>query len=289
MESFSYSDEYTAVTDLAGNRELTRDFAEQTLWRLALNERLIEDDSFDALVQTFEDDAPLDTYQTVITMAETSPTIAQLLAGRTGVREDYRLHEHTQAVLNGFETDYADYFANQDRKLLRTTLLLQDIGKSLCIAHCGNRREQSPYNAAVVDNLLETVADTTLSADDKQTIRMLLGHDILGGALKGYKGIEEANAQRQITNLEPAFPAAHRPYYRSLMRVVYMSDVSAYTDYRSYVSAEDGDIVSCLPALNKEYEVLTTSHSGRVIFNDPAKNALLDRLTAPLQTPAELE
>jgi len=267
---------------LADNPELSREFAEEVLWILATNEPLVADDSLDTLVQSFETPVAIDAYQTVGALAQTAPVIGKLLSGKTGVRESYRLHEHTQAVLNGFEADYAaDFTDPQDKKLLRTALLLQDMGKSLCIAHCGNRREQSPYNAAVVDNLLASVSETTLTTDDKQTIRLLLAHDILGGALKGYKGVEESVAQQQVTELEPLFPSAYRDRYRCLMRVVYMSDVSAYTDYRSYVAAQDGQTTPCLPGLNKEYEVLTMHPCGRVVFKDPANNALLDRLTEP--------
>ncbi|MGF7229650.1 MAG: hypothetical protein ACQR33_06770 [Candidatus Saccharibacteria bacterium] len=261
--------------------DLSREFAEGVLRSLAKGELLVQDGSFDALVQSFEAPTPLDSYQTVSAMAQTVPVIAHMLGGKTGVRESYRLHEHTQAVLNGFEADYADVYPDpQDRKLLRTTLLLQDMGKSLCIAHCGNRREQSPYNAAVVDNLLASIAETTLDADDKQTIRLLLSHDILGGALKGYKGIEESVAQAEIDQLKQFTPEKYQDRYLDLMRVVYMADVSAYTDYRSYVSAEDGQKTPCLPALNKEYQVLTADpDSGKVIFKEQARNDLLARLT----------
>ena len=282
MENIGHSHEYVHG-NLAGERELSKEFAEEVLWTLASDEPLIQNDGFDNLVQSFEEQTPHDTYQTVVQLADLSPVMAKLLSGRTGVREGYRLHEHTQAVLNGFEADYASEVADpQLVKLLRTTLLLQDMGKSLCIAHCGNRREQAPYNAAVVDNLLMSVEDSTLDQDDKQTITLLLGHDLLGSALKGYKAIEEAEAQQAITQRGGDFPAKYSDNYKLLMRIVYMADVSAYTDYRSYISAETGEAVACLPALNKEYEVLTTDETGRVVFRDQAKNELLDRLTVPL-------
>jgi len=269
---------------LSGPRELSPNFASDVLRCLATDEALVENGALDALIQDFALPQSPDTYQVVCELADVSPTLATLLGGRTGVREGYRLHEHTQAVMNGFEADYAKNFPDPDElKLLRTTLLLQDIGKSLCIAHCGKRQEQARYNAAVMGNLFSAVSEDVLGQDEREAIRLLLGHDVLGGTLKGYKGIPEEEAAAYLSTTEQIFPEKYRARYRHLAQAVYMSDVTAYTSFRSYVASETGQTISCLPSLNEACKVFELGTERQVQFIDPSKQAILGRLTVKLR------
>jgi|GEM_PF-1435644 len=271
---------------LNSERVLSARFVDGVLEKLAVHEPLIADGTLDQLVQGCADPYPLDSYGAVCCLAGCSPIMAGLLSGRTGVREDYRLHEHTQAVLNGLESDYlSDFPDSRERVMLRTALLLQDIGKSLCIGHCGDRRRQAPYNVAVIENLLSSVSGQTLSTSERDAIRLLLSHDILGEALKGYKGVGEAEAQARITAIEQSFPQPYRSRCRDFMRAVYLSDSTAYTSFRSYIDSETGMRTPCLPALNETYPVFALVLDGRVSFADPATDRLLGRLTTQSQLP----
>lgn len=265
---------------LCGDRILPDRLVDGIFERLAAGESLAEGDTLNRLVQDFADPRPLDSYATVCCLASSSQFMAGMLSGRTGVREGYRLHEHTQAVLNGLEADHLfEYPDERERVMLRTALLLQDIGKSLCIGHCGDRHQQAPYNAAVRENLFLSVTEETLSDVERQAIRLLLDHDTLGAVLKGYKGVHEVDASTRIKAIERMFPEEHRGRFLDLMRTVYLSDVTAYTSFRTYVAAETGERTACQPALNETHQVLTLGVDGRVAFVDPARNEMLARLT----------
>jgi hypothetical protein len=258
---------------------LSKDFVQETIDLLAVDESLVPPGSLDNLVSGFATFSSIDSYHMVATLADKSSHMAMLLGGRTGVREGYRLHEHTQAVMNGFEDEYAADFTVNERKLLRTALLFQDIGKSLCIADCGDRHQQAPYNAAVVENLLGDISFEVLSEDDRQAIRLLISHDILGAALKGYKSITPTQAEAEMAEIVALFPACYQSRYRDFQKAIYMSDVSAYTSFRTYIAADTGSEIRCRPGLNEEYEVLELSAEGVVQFIDPQKRLLLQRLT----------
>jgi hypothetical protein len=107
----------------------------------------------------------IDPYDTVSNLAHTSNDVASLLSARVGlVIENFRLHEHTQAVLGGFEDTFAAQTPPEDRKVVRTALLLQDIGKPLAVAATGDKAHQTQYNAAVKNNLSQHLLDRILLA-----------------------------------------------------------------------------------------------------------------------------
>jgi hypothetical protein len=261
---------------------LSPDFTAATLGRLATGSKLVPTGSLDGLIEYFSNPEPIDPYDSVRMLAGSSAIMDTLLCGKTGVRENYQLHEHTQAVLQGFESDYAAFFDDtQTRRLLRTSLLWQDIGKSLCVAVTNDRHQQDRYNKAVRLNILSSVSSTALDIDDRQTMSALLEHDILGTVLKGYKNITPTMAEIELQAQRRGIADRYKKSAGAMMRAIYMSDVTAYTSFRSYRRAFDGEQITCRPSLDQKVPILKQSNDGQqVMFSNPDNQRLLLKLTA---------
>jgi hypothetical protein len=216
----------------------------------------------------------IDPWNVVLDMASCSQTMARVMSADVGAVDSYRLHEHTQAMMSGLEADYITTLDDPgDRTLLRSTGLFHDIGKPLCVAHCQDRHMQSFYNRLARDNLLMSIPDDLLTGAQKITMRLLVDHDIIGTTVKRRLSLDAAASQLAL--LVQRCPTEYQSKFLGFQRAIYLSDVTAYTSYRSYREAETGNLVRCRRNLNRLFTVDTDS---TVQFRHPKHRVIIDHL-----------
>lgn len=257
--------------ELCGEFDMTADTAHK-LWLFMGEEKLAPPGSLDALIGGFKNET-IDAYDAVCQLAAASPALQLLLSANSGVNEGYRLHEHTQAVMNALEQYFIrDFPDSVDRKILRTAALFQDIGKSLCFAHCGSRKLQEVYNAAVLGNVLDSVSTDVLTKDERRTIRALCGQNVLGKTMQGLPSSENMYDIKETVSTE------HSANCYEFMRALYLSDITAYTSFSAYADAGTGQRVACRPTWNEDHKLLECN-DDTIRFCDPLQNSRLDYLT----------
>jgi hypothetical protein len=239
---------------------------------------------FNALVASFGDSAPLDPYRVVCGLARCSQEMTALLRADVGLPRPCRLYEHTQGVLDGLERDYIGLFdAASNRRVLRLALLLQDIGKSLCVFVTGSNFEQAQYNVRVAENLLATLTTDTLPPVEQQAVRLLLAHDIIGEAVQGRFD------HNQLEKLQAAWPQALEPDFDDLVIVSYLADASAHTEHRSY---RDADTLEMAPCTKSDDETLSwlfeADAGGRLALRVPEHRQIVRALFPSLNAVAPL-
>lgn len=220
--------------------------------KLRAKEALIDTATIDRLIQSFGTES-VDPFLVVGELAKASPELAALLSADTGVLERYRLHEHTQAVLGQFEQRYAanPKLDQADRTLLRTALLLQDIGKSLAVARTGTKEDQTRYNSFVATNILNSISADVLSNDQKLTIQALVGHDIIGNLVQNK--VSDVEARAKLDELQERIPADQQSKLSTYMQIMYSCDVRAYTSDATYVHS-NGETRTAKPVLDRLFE-----------------------------------
>lgn len=270
--------EHAPVPELQQNWQLTAEEIAPILATLEQGESLIDPTTANELISTLQAEQ-VDPYDVVAAMATPSRHMAALLSANVGlVAENFRLHEHTQAVLGQFEEGYAGRMEGNDRKLLRTALLLQDIGKSLATATTGNKNNQTAYNAVVAANILEGVDEQLLSSDEKRLITGLIGQDIIGNALQGVATDEQAKVQ--FSDLVAKVAPNEGTRVGRYAEIMYTCDTRAYTSAAHFTDAETGAQRSIRrPALNYLF-LRPHGQVGRF------KTGLQQRIAAITATPA---
>jgi hypothetical protein len=159
-----------------------------------------------------------------------------------GVAEGYTLGEHTQMVLSIFEQQFAGELTAYDpelTRLLRTTLLLQDIGKPLSVALHEGTHHQADYNHDLAELYLQ---DFDFSPEIKVLITELVGQDVLGIYFKqaGFdlaekgKGLNSATSSISEIAQKVGFPADD---LLNLMTILYISDAASYTAWSKYINS----------------------------------------------------
>jgi hypothetical protein len=226
------------------------------------------------LISEFESAEPVDTLRAVTLLGSSSRTMTRLLAASTGVFERYRVWEHTQAALYRFDEDPpGEDFDPTGRKVVRTTLLLMDLGKPIALAITGSKDDQGEYNLPVGHNVLESVSDGVLDQDDKQTIELLMSHDLIGRAVRGKIPLEDAVAQ--LGELREQCPEKHRAQFDAYARAIYLADATSYTWFAKYKDT-GGNVHRSLPSLN----IFFRRRPGGVSFRQDRKQRILDTLTS---------
>lgn len=198
----------------------------------------------------------------------------EVMNARTGVDEEYTLGEHTQMVLSIFEQQFAGELSDYDvelTRILRTTLLLQDIGKPLSLELHGSTRRQSDYNHDLAEVYLEHF---DFSPEVKTLIAELAGQDILGTYFKTPsfsmerrgKGIDQATTSVTALSERTGFPPRD---LLNIMKVLYISDAAAYTGWSEYIN-QRGEHHRGKPSLEHLFE---RDASGRISLNPDLERA----------------
>ncbi|HSW99685.1 MAG TPA: hypothetical protein VLH38_01475 [Patescibacteria group bacterium] len=247
---------------LCGPKRLPTDVAEGLLLRLDAGLSLDTNGVMNELIACFTTPGTIDPYAVVHMISANSLDLGQLLGAAVGVKEGYRLHEHTQAVMSGFEADYAPYFPDpHERKLIRTTLLFQDMAKSLLHSTDGSSAQQAACNTRMAINLLKTVSPNVLDEDEKIAIPLLVGHDIFGKAIRGatYTNptrncITMEEAADQLATLKANCPEAVQKKLPELMPAIYLADITAYSSFRSYREPGATATTPCIGTLDALFE-----------------------------------
>jgi hypothetical protein len=230
--------EHASVSELQQNWQLTAEETAPIVAALEQGEPLIDPATVNELISTLRAEQ-VDPYDVVASMATKSEYMATLLGANVGlVTENFRLHEHTQAVMGQFEECYASQMESGDRKLLRTALLLQDIGKSLATAVTGDKNNQTAYNAMVAANILEGVNEEFLSGNEKRLIIGLIGQDIIGNALQG--SVTDGQAKEQFSDLVAKVAPGEGARVGQYAEIMYVCDTRAYTSAAHFIDAETG-------------------------------------------------
>lgn len=183
--------------------------------------------------------------------------------------------EHITAVLGGIEVDYAPLFYDSPLALqiMRTTALLQDGGKVLCVNQTGNNFEQEKYNTLVSRNITESLPETILSTPAKRAINLLIEYgDIVGGILQD-KPVDEL-----ITDLQAAWPTELEEYRDDLMLIAYLSDASAHSNFRLYDNYRQSRLEPAVRPEDQQLSFLFESHqNGAVTLTEERCQKLLQR------------
>lgn len=252
------------LTSLDKSYTISRERAEAIAMIVNNKEALVPKPQMDTVVSLIAEgnSTPL---ELVKALADSSPELAELLSATTGTLEGQRLHEHTQAVLGQFEKHYADAINDpKERQLIRTALLLQDIGKSLAVARTGAKTAQTGYNRTVARNLLDQVDSNLMTDDEKILVRKLIGQDIIGERLKDETTLE--GAEDALDDLLDSLPeSVDVKQVERMMQVMYMSDASAYTSEASYTKA-NGDVQSSTSNLDR---LFSRNQNGRLTLSEP--------------------
>ncbi len=189
--------------------------------------------------------------------------LGELMDQPVGVDEGYTLGEHTQMVLSIFESQFAkELFAEDPSKatLVRTALLLQDIGKPLALAVHGDRKSQTDYNHDVAQAYLK---DIDMTDQEKTVVTELVGQDILGTYLKevardfsGHnRGLGVAASEVKQLASKTGIPAGE---LIDILHIMYVSDAGAYTSHSKYMDRE-GRHLRGVPSLDSAFEYDDTS------------------------------
>lgn len=277
------------MPELVGPRDLSDDEVRTIRAMLDVRAPLVVATRFNALVRRLGDGASLDPYSVMCGLARCSSEMTALLRTDVGLGRPCRLHEHTQGVLDAMERDHIRLLgAVSSRRVLRLALLLQDIGKSWCVSVTGSNFEQAEYNVRVAENLLETLTTDTLPSVEQKAVRLLLGQDIIGGALQGRFDHDE------LEGLRAAWPQPLAPEFDDLVVAAYLADASAHTEYRSY---RDADTLRLVPCTRPGDETLTwlfePDGAARLALRVPEHRQIVRalfptlRATAPLVPPPD--
>lgn len=273
-------DDSSALRILEGSSVFFANEAQDIIDRTNTNKPLVDVNSIAKTIEQLGSDK-INPFGAVVGLATCSREMSYLLAGSVGVKEGYKLHEHTQAVLSRFEdTLRHQSYAGHGRKLLRTALLLQDMGKPLAVSLHGSNEEQTVYNKKLVSNILSVVPEDTLSTSDKQMIEILTSHDIVGGAIQGKLSL--ADAKNQIEDLVAVCPDEHKGQLANFIRTMYLCDATAYTSHAKYRETALSKPKRSKPTLNFLFKRDEADNLGfrfdthRRIFDSLTENILKD-------------
>jgi hypothetical protein len=272
------------VPELVGPRNLTALEIRTIGGMLDAHAPLVDVKRFNALVAGFRSGSPLDPYRVVCELAGCSREMTALLRADLGLLRPCRLYEHTQGVLDGLERDYIAVFpAASQRRVLRLAALLGDIGKSLCVAQTGSNLDQLTYNARLADNLIATLSTATMSAAEREAVRLLLGCDVIGGALQGRFDY------RVLQQLRDAWPRSLASERDDLVLAAYLADATAHTEYRSHRDAGTLQMIRCIvPGDEALTWVFEAGAQGQLALRVPEHRRIVAALFPGLQATAEL-
>lgn len=186
------------------------------------------------------------TFDQVLLLGSCSIEMAWLQAGDLNIPRPRRLHEHNQSTMNVYGQYLAPASTDPRDRILRPMFMLQDGGKSLCVAQTGSNRAQSVYNDRVARNVLDPISSDVLSRDEKTVIPLLM-KDFIGKALRrhGEKGHElddvVAEARQELEQLYAQCPDDYRDHFDYLLITSYLGDAGGHTQKAYYIDAATGE------------------------------------------------
>lgn len=184
----------------------------------------------------------IDPYSVVSFMAEQNDDLATLLSAEVGVWEGYRLHEHTQAVMNQLERFFAQHIHSGEPNqalfsgIIRLGLFLQDMGKPLAVSIENSRANQAVYNKAVAQNILSSMP---IGEDVKELIIDLISQNHVGAVIENPDNLD--SSAKQIAEIYKKYKGKFDPRdIATIMMVMHLCDASAYTSQAVYRDARTG-------------------------------------------------
>lgn len=184
----------------------------------------------------------IDPYSVVSFLAEQNNDLATLLSAEVGVWEGYRLHEHTQAVMNQFERFFAQHIHSGELNqaifsgITRLSLLLQDMGKPLAVSIENSRANQTTYNKGAAQNILSSMP---IDGDVKELIVDLVSQNHIGSTIANPDNLD--SSARHIAQIYKKYDGRFEPRdIATIMTVMYLCDASAYTSHAVYRDASTG-------------------------------------------------
>jgi hypothetical protein len=253
----------------APERSLMSD-AEQLQVEAALraNEFVNDPQHLNNVVACLRTEEALDPLQSVYALAACSPHLQTLFNADIGLLRAARLGEHTEADLSGLEQDYIQLFPDPEhRQILRFASLVQDSGKSLCVKATGDNQQQTRYNQAITEALLDKIDSAVMANDAKDAVRLLVEYDIVGNMLQGRFD------QAQVDELRARWPARFANQLADFMVTSYMSDASAHTAHRAFTNA-DGEQQPCVTPEDVSLDFLFEPQGQSVILAQPYRRAV---------------
>jgi hypothetical protein len=248
-----FEEQARAILD--GPKTLSPSFVTMVMGALRQGISIADSSVTSEMVMGFNSTKDIDPLDAVCTLARSSEAVATILAGDTGVIEGYRLYSHNQAVLGRFATitETDNPFDADELKVLRTALMLQDIGKPLSKAETGSKDNQTRYNNLVADNILSGIDRDVLSPQEARLTLKLLGHDALGGAFQELITVNDA--KKIFDEIRFENPGIRESTLNSYFRYIYFSDATAYTKQAEYRGV-NGEWYICSPTHNYIFDMV---------------------------------
>lgn len=202
----------------------------------------------------------IDAFEVVRAVADCSPVIDRLMSADVGVWEGYRLHEHTQAVLNRFEdlSDINGGGLNDNQQattaIMRLTLLLQDIGKPLAVS-LEDKGSQHKYNRYIGESVMR---DMPITEDAKDMVADLIAQDFIGETLQGGNVDDAVQGIKKLHDTHKKVMPSKNTVFQVLY-TLHQVDASAYTN-KGWYKDSDGKMKICKPGLdNKVFKMSSTT------------------------------
>ncbi|MCA9332703.1 hypothetical protein KDA00_02415 [Candidatus Saccharibacteria bacterium] len=221
----------------------------------------------------------INTFDVMRRFASMSPIINRLMSADVGVWEGYRLHEHTQAVMNIFESNWAGNIndgsdgVKRGIMLMRLMLLIHDMGKPLAVANEGHKGNQGAYNNLVSDKILSNIP---LPQGSKDLIKDIVGNDVMGSLLKrGNQSAVESTAQRIASMIKKHSRTIGPDDLFQMIFLEHEVDAASYTDQAYYFDSV-GKKHFCKPGLNGVFKL---SDAVRRHVHSRRNLSLIDALT----------
>lgn len=114
---------------------------------------------------------PYATPKQIVDAAKRVPGFRNLLEADAGNWEKYSLAEHTETVLENFEYNYADKMPVGLLPLMKTGLLVHDIGKSEA-ARRGDKKNQEQYNVFYAERFMQAI---NMGDRDREFVLRMIG------------------------------------------------------------------------------------------------------------------
>jgi hypothetical protein len=242
--------------------------------------------------QDFEETIELH-YQAVVALGACSVEMAWQMAGDIAITRARRLHEHTQAVLNVFGLFLSKECTDPRDRIIKPTLLLQDIGKAHCVALADpsatyKSRDQEIHNRRFVKNMLPVVPNELLTPDEKTVIALLCRQNAIGTALGRYLEKDApfdeviAFAEPHLDELRAACPGDFRDRFDDYLLLTYLADAGAHTQRARFKDAATGAILPDItPEIRYNPDGSESFRSLDRIFSERAEDAHTIRLFEP--------
>lgn len=265
-------------------RVFMTDFAHNQVQETLSSGEFITDPQYlNNVVDYLKTEDTLDPLQTLYALEASSPHLKTLMDTDIDLLRPCRLREHTEADLGGLETYLSRFTDPEHKQILRAASICKDIGKSLCAKATGNNLQQTAYNLAVTESLLEFVSPDAMAEDAKQAVKLLIEYDVIGMTLRGKFD------QAKVDELHDLWPERFASQLADFVVTTHLSDSAAHTAHRQFTNAV-GELQDCVtpedvsldflfePATPEQLVKLTQPYRRAVAALFPDAQAMADLL-----------